>query len=82
MKLPDKYPSGCDNKKIEEMIKELEAELKRDASLDNPVAFSSVVRYSSLIQLGQTTLTGRFTKRYSLLALFVSIIALLVAWFK
>ena len=62
--------------------KELEAELKRDASIDSPMAFSSVVRYGSLIQLGQAELTGRFTKKYSLLALFVSIIALLIAWFK
>lgn len=77
--LPENYPSGCDEKKIEEIIHNLESETKRTNLLDNSIAHMETVKYSSLIQLGQMELTGIFTKRYSLLALGVAILSLIIS---
>lgn len=77
--LPENYPSGCKSEEIQEVIHDLQKEVKRNASLGNETASISAMRDSSLIQLGQTELTGRFTKKYSLLALGVSILSLCIA---
>jgi hypothetical protein len=77
--LPENYPSGCANKELIKVINDLQKQVKEDAHYDNQAAFLSVVKISSLIQLGQTELSGRFTKKYSLLALGISILSLLIA---
>lgn len=78
--IPENYPSGCENEVIKKTINNLQREVKNDAHYDNETAFTSVVKNSSLIQLGQTELASRFTKKYSLLALGISILSLLIAF--
>ncbi len=77
--LPENYPSGCEPEVIQKVIDNLQKEVKRNASLGHETASISAMRDSSLIQLGQAELSGRFTKKYSLLALGVSILSLLIA---
>jgi len=77
--LPENYPSECGSEVIEKVIGGLQKEVKRTAYLDNETASISVMQDSSLIQLGQTELASRFIKKYSLLALGVSILSLLIA---
>ncbi|MBI2446833.1 MAG: hypothetical protein HYV51_03410 [Parcubacteria group bacterium] len=77
--LPENYPSRCGGEKIEEIIHNLESEARRTNLLDNSIAHTETVKYSSLIQLGQMELMGRFTKKYSLLALGVAILSIILS---
>ena len=68
------YPYGMKDKEIAEAIKEYSAVI-----YNSKADINSVLRFSPLIQLGQTELQGRQTKRVTTLSIIVSIVSLLIA---
>lgn len=73
--IPPNYPSGSTNKEIGEAILELQKEIAGNSRVE-----SIVVNRSTLIQLGQTELSGRFTKKTSIWSLGISIMSLLFSF--
>ena len=68
------YPHGMKEKEIEDAIKEYSEEIS--AARGN---INATMVYSPLIQLGQTELQSRQTKRATLLSVIVSFTSLLIA---
>ena len=62
------------DKEIEDSIKEYSEEIFKSKA-----GINTVMRFSPLIQLGQTELQGRQTKRVTCLSIIVSIVSLFIA---
>lgn len=75
--IPSNYPSGSTNKEIEEAIQKLQQEIAGNSRVE-----STVVNRSALIQLGQTELSGRFTKKTSTWSLGISVMSLLFSFLE
>lgn len=72
--IPDNYPHGLKDQDIENSIKEYSQEIARNSG--NPLATSI---YSPLIQLGQSELQNRQTKKTLILTMIVSFTSLFIA---
>lgn len=77
---PDNFPYGVKNKKIKSVIKEVSDKLIDQRRISHKAIDPGVVAYrTALIQIGQSELQGRFSKRLARLTVLISIVSLLVA---